>query len=564
MSDTAQLQALGQQLAAALVASYGELTPGAKLVFLPGGVSVPDTFIQPNPANPAQNLINPEQIRQWLAQSFDSPFVISGDEGTILGKDPSHGSASRIYTVAVTSAQPVGTPGDAAWTRIDREIAAAVRSLGPPDAPKPIVCQPQDWPLPSANAGYWTKFDSTDTQATSTQTTTPVPVVNPQFWMVRSMAVEEVVAPSPPPPPPEPISDLPRFHRRIFSQQRSVAAASPRFSASDLSVSAVEVSPRATVEASSFQMANSLPAEAATSRVTAIDQSVMATARPQMLAWRAAADSGTLPARLEARTLFQVAPSVETVTTSTSSTVTIHLEHQCVSLGYFSAGLPWWDGVFLADPGWFIPGMPRGGLLPAPDGAAGHAYGLPMAMVIVQNLRVSGQWSAEASAALASRGGTLGPLSLFGASVSTAADGVTVTYAHPGMQVVALLCSSLPILPPADPPPPPADPPATTADAGGTPASPSVQTVPPASQPDSGATPTSASPPSNPPAATPDAGGTSTPPPAEAPAPTAASGGTPDATPPPANPPADASADSAPPSDPAGPSTSAPQSVANP
>ena len=87
-------------------------------------------------------------------------------------------------------------------------------------------------------------------------------------------------------------------------------------------------------------------------------------------------------------------------------------------------------------------------------------------MVIVRNLRLSGQWSAAATAVLGSPGGTLGPLSLFGAVPSTAADGVTITYAHDGMQVVALLCGALPVLPPVDAPtahadsggaPPPAD-----------------------------------------------------------------------------------------------------------
>jgi len=40
--------------------------------------------------------------------------------------------------------------------------------------------------------------------------------------------------------------------------------------------------------------------------------------------------------------------------------------------------------------------------------------------------------------------GTIGPLSLFGATGTTSGDGVTVTFEHDGMQVVALLCSPLP------------------------------------------------------------------------------------------------------------------------
>jgi hypothetical protein len=75
------------------------------------------------------------------------------------------------------------------------------------------------------------------------------------------------------------------------------------------------------------------------------------------------------------------------VTPSSSATVTIHLEYQCVSLGYFSAGQKaWWDDVFVADQAWFVPGMARGGLLPAPSDGGDVAYGLLTALIIVQNL----------------------------------------------------------------------------------------------------------------------------------------------------------------------------------
>jgi hypothetical protein len=47
--------------------------------------------------------------------------------------------------------------------------------------------------------------------------------------------------------------------------------------------------------------------------------------------------------------------------------------------------------------------------------------------------------------------GFIGPFSLAGASASNAPNG-TWTYSRPGMQVVALLCSRLPVLPPADAP----------------------------------------------------------------------------------------------------------------
>nr|MBA3810279.1 hypothetical protein [Caulobacteraceae bacterium] len=469
MSDTDQLRDLGQRLADALAASYGMTAPGARLVFLPGGVSAPADIVQ-------SGVLNPTQLQTWLSINFDSPFVIAGAEGAILEKDPSHGPVSRIYTIAASSAQPLGDPDDDAWKRVDAEIADARRALGPPEAQKPIVCEPDDWPLPAANAGYWTVFDSSETESTSTEVTTParparpqfwiplssaaaaapVPVVDPQFWRVRSLAAEPVTTPDPPTPSPDAL--LASEEHAVSFARTSPAASRSRFAsptafASPLnrSLGAMSALQASSIEAMEPVASETVQASAATSQV-ALDKAAWLAARPDLHAWRIAAESGELPARLKTRALFQNAQAIDTVTTSASSTVTVHLEHQCVALGYYRAGQPWWDGVFLADQGWYVPGMKRGALLPAPDGEGGLAFGLPVAMVIVQKLRVSGQWSAAATAALGSPGGTLGPLSLFGAVATHESDGVTITYGHEGMQVVALLCGALPVLPPADAP----------------------------------------------------------------------------------------------------------------
>jgi hypothetical protein len=444
MSDTDQLRGLGQQLAADLVASYGATAPGAKLVFLPGGVSVPVDaddnmgLVQRSPYDPTKILVNPTQMQTWLSINFDSPFLVTPGDGSVLEKDSSWGSASQIYTIAVTSAQPLGAVGDDGWTRVDAEIAGALRKLGQPDATKSIVCEPGDWPLPSANAGYWTTFDSSATQTTSTQTATPVPAVRPQFWMVRSLATVAAPppAPSPAPPPPAPAPPGPIGRRFVLmrSLQKMQVPMAARFSPA---VSEMAVSPAASAH---------LEESAPTASAPAVHPQL------QVAAWRQSAAAGLLAEKVNTQVLFQNYRPVQTVTTSTSSTIKIHLEHQCVSLGYYTAGQPWWDGVFLADQGWFAPGRKRGSLLPSPDGGPDAAYGLPVGLIIVQNLSVTGQWSAEAATALSSPGGTIGPLSLFGAIATTAADGVTVTYSHPGMQVVALLCNALPVLPPVDAP----------------------------------------------------------------------------------------------------------------
>ena len=159
-----------------------------------------------------------------------------------------------------------------------------------------------------------------------------------------------------------------------------------------------------------------------------------------------------------------------------SSKISIHFAYMSVTVGYTAAGLSIWDGVFLADPGWYVSGMARGGLLPSPNFGAGATplvYGLPISLIIVRDVTISVQWSGEDQASLGTSGGFLGPFSLSGISPSVAPDG-TWTYARPGLQVVAVLCSHLPVVPPLDapdlaPPAPAAGAPATTANAGQTP-----------------------------------------------------------------------------------------------
>ena len=99
----------------------------------------------------------------------------------------------------------------------------------------------------------------------------------------------------------------------------------------------------------------------------------------------------------------------------------VHFEYMSVTIGYMAAGIPVWNGVFLADANWCVPGMAKGGLLPPPDAALqeGHgplAFGLPIALIVVRNLTISVKWSGQEKAALGDSGGFLGPFSLAGAS----------------------------------------------------------------------------------------------------------------------------------------------------
>jgi hypothetical protein len=148
--------------------------------------------------------------------------------------------------------------------------------------------------------------------------------------------------------------------------------------------------------------------------------------------------------------------------------------------------------------------MTKGGLLPAPNVAAAPgegalSYGLPISIIVVKDLTISVKWAGQEQSSLGNSGGFLGPFSLAGASAVNSPDG-SWTYSRPGMQVVALLCSLLPVLPPKDAPdvaaaagtsdtptaaadpgsPPPAD---TTASSAGNTANTATSTGGSASQP---------------------------------------------------------------------------------
>jgi len=323
----------------------------------------------------------------------------------------------------------------------------AQRSLGPPDAQKVMACEPGDWLLPSAE-GYRTKFDSSETTSSSDTTSAPVPVVNSKLWMLRSLADAQIAnSESVSPTTTQPALDL--SNREFLFAAPVASAFSPALLSRsvllrDSAAPAVIAAPLSFAAAATEAPASS-PAASSTTQTLAV---------ADVARWRIAADAGQLPGRMSAQAPFSTAPVVTQVTTSTSSssTITVHLEHHLVTVGRYVAGQPWWNAVFLADQGWYVPGMTRGALLPPPGGADTSASkGLPVAMVVIRNLRVCGQWSDEAVSTFSAGGGTIGPLTLFRADATTNTDGTT-TLRHDGIQVVALMCSPLPVLPPMDAP----------------------------------------------------------------------------------------------------------------
>jgi hypothetical protein len=413
-----------------------------------------------------QGIVNPAQMQTFLEANFDSPFVISPSESAVHGKDETYGTSSEIYVIAASSAQPLGSPTDAGWKRVASEIAVAQSNLTATNMQGGFACEPDDWVLPS-NTSYWTQFDSTQDQPAPPPTQTPTPTPLP----------------------------LPIVNPRIW-MMRPLAVAP--------AVKPQVAAPRALPH----------PPPIAPARTVAPNL-----IREMPIAMHPVSTTPQPPS---------VAPPPQSPPAPTS-TINVQLQHQCVTLGYMQGGVSWWDGAFLGETGWYIPGMARGGLLPLPPPEAGStdlAYGLPVALIVVQGLTLSGSWTNEVPTTL----GSLGPFSLQGAT-TTAGNNGTVTYSRPGMQVIALLCSQLPILPPVDDPGP-AQAAATTPSTAPAPAATPNTTTSSVSTPPPATTPPAA-------AATP---GTATPSSGSAPPPATSSGATAAAPTPPT-----AAASSAPP-----------------
>lgn len=472
MTDTDELAAVAGKLTSTLVSLYGGGT-GA-LAYLPGGITVPDSLVQ-------DGVVNDLQVQQWLATTFDSPLLVSPADATVLAKTDS--SASQIYREAVTGAAAAGPADTDAWRHSTAEIAIAQDAYGALPGARPLGCQPDDWSVGTPN-GYWTTFDSaavTTTGDTTVESTAP-PMVNPVLWRVRQLAEDTT-----------PVQDQP-WRRRWDRSRTAGPDLADRVRVAEFPVDRAVPGPagQRTAVASSRVLAAAAagPAIGLLSRrldqdgpgsTQVLDRAEVpartrvpdgpgptggdhAPARGVVRPWAARRDAATA-LTFDTAALLTAAPAVQQVTTDTSTaSISVHLRHTRVELTRTQDGTPWWNGSFLAEPGWYVPGLPRGVLVPevAPDPApaadatppgesTAPVWAVPYALVVVRDLQVTGAWSTAASTTLSSPAGTLGPLALFG---STAAQsGGLTTYSREGMQVVGVLYTPLPVLPPVDTPP---------------------------------------------------------------------------------------------------------------
>jgi hypothetical protein len=108
---------------------------------------------------------------------------------------------------------------------------------------------------------------------------------------------------------------------------------------------------------------------------------------------------------------------------------------------------PWWSSALLAMDDWYIPSFAEGAFSDGNvEDNAGQTPALPVAFIAVHSLTLSGSWSQEDQAALPDAV-SFGPFSLVGRTITRTDE--TLQIVVPGIQIVAWICSILPVLPPA-------------------------------------------------------------------------------------------------------------------
>jgi hypothetical protein len=430
------LASVGGKITEVFINAFASSNPSMSLVFLQFAIPVPDDIVQ-------GGIVNPTRMTAFLVPNFDAPYLMSTSQYAVHGKDTYYGPASQIYSVAVNYAQPTAATGSPGWKRVDSEIAMAQSVLNPAGISVTLASVPDDWVSPD-NKSYWSSFDSTQTQgATATPSLAPsatpaggagnarsLRAVSSTLWAIKPAAAETAPAPT-----------LNYIHA---VSPAAIAAAPPANIAPASAPGAAR-----TLAAASFIK----PSIAASALRPVSETAAVAYAPTASPAWRR-----PYPIR---RPPFPVHPTPPTPPPAPpppapTSSMTVSFQYMSVTIGYMAAGIPVWNGVLLADVNWCVPQMPKGALLPAPDASLqdGHgplAYGLPVSLIVVKDLTISVKWSGQEKATLGGSGGFIGPFSLAGATPTSQPDG-SWNYAQPGMQVVALLCSHLPVLPPQDAP----------------------------------------------------------------------------------------------------------------
>ncbi len=472
MSIDDEIAALGAQLESAILKTYAAVPSGGLassaqnplLAFLPGDIPVPvSTFVESVPDDSSgqsgtvgsggtgQVAVNPMLVTTWLRSAgADVPLLLQTDQATVIDGPPSgFTTMSDIYFQLLEFAQTLTTTGQDELNQMLMWAKEALPSTSPDTFP--LATEPSDWPMPDTT--YWNTFSFTSTSTSTSpgqegQATASQPAVMQSVWSLRALAVAAPTAPQAETAPPASTAQQAAATPPVsaIASRDEVASASVERARTPEAVAVDEASTSAdSAAAPRVSVAETVGSSAAASAVT--NQPVAAAPSIAQIAKSGpiAVERPVFLGGLGAMPIYRGPVTVGPPPVQTSATQ-ITLEHMIVTIDRSS----WWQNEWLVDPEWYVPDTPQGGLLGAPPGP-NQVWGLPVALILVQNLTLTGSWTTQDTTQLTSGQILLGPFNLAGATTTTNADS-TVSISVVGPTVLALFCQPLFELPPSAPP----------------------------------------------------------------------------------------------------------------
>jgi hypothetical protein len=466
------LDVLGQQLRDFLTAQFQSPT-GSRTVlgFLPAGIGVdPLSFYEAGTPNPML-------IQQWLGIVADPLAEIA--DGTATNAQARASTVMQAIAIFATPTTPIGSDAANVIGRLKSLASAATTP-----ASDVVEAAPLDWYDPSTVPSWPSHTMSATappppTDPGSGQPPPQTPIDLPPIWNWRHLRIasRDPADVSDGGPIGKRIGILPRRidQPTLTSMSRS-STMLPGLHAEPLieTASQFETAPESVdvhLAVEQYQQQDPVAAAAVSSDAAGVADAAPAVASLQQ------ADIGTVQESATAvlldRNWFgaqaQVAGTADT-TPVAAPNLTLSLRYRFIQLGRSA----WWSDLLVAAPNWCFPGQRAGSLVPGTL-PADATVGMPVALILTDEVSVHGTWTDADKAAVADSS-HFGPWQLSGVGPSSGDDSLQI----PGMQVIAMIYQLLQSLPPADDPQlPPHDPaPPSTDDASG----PTPPPAPPAAQ----------------------------------------------------------------------------------
>jgi hypothetical protein len=422
--NTTAASLLGQQLTDFLLKQFAPPS-GTKdtLGFLGTGVAVePNSFL-------SQGQFNPARVSSWLNIVVDPLGAVIKDGNLV---EATSWTASELMQTVAMQAVCVAPAGSDEQQGFARAKSLAMENTG---GAATVNTAPLDWYDP-AQVAQWPKCELKTSSSSSTGTGSSLPPLEPPpsirppgrpLWAWRTLAKVRIADPDRLEPGPIPAGKGVALHTFMLSS-KMVAAASPAMSAKlapvGKPIGAAQIMPFSHISDAALISVHQAPAAVISKQATTRVSSVQAVMVSQAIS-NAANQAST--------------------TSVASSSLSLNLSYLVVSL----SRAPWWSDFLLFLDNWYIPGINRAALVT--ESNAQKILGVPIALVLTNDVKIQAMWSATDRAA-ASSNTHFGPWALNSAQFTATTNAGEAILTIPGITAIACIYRELPALPPkADP-----------------------------------------------------------------------------------------------------------------